>query len=1729
MNFTARKRSQFAICLIFIMIFTSFTGLASATEQVNLADLSLKETMKQAAQQKIDAEVLQTLEQNEYVDILIKLTEQVDTTLVAQEAKQQLSAQATPFQEKMQARFAIVEALSSTAKQSQQGILEYLEQAQDKGAAKDINSFFIVNMISAKVSKEIVEELSYRSDVQLILPDAIIPLELPERSVSLQQEATTQGVEWNIERIGAPSVWNTYGVDGTGVVVGMIDTGAHWQHEALKEKWRGYNPADPNNPNPVGNWFDAISGQSLPYDIAEAPHGSHVMGTILGQDPAGQNVIGVAPGAKWIAARAFTAAGGSSSNILASAQYLLAPINENGQADPSLAPDVINNSWGGGRGIDEWFRPMVQAWRDANILPVFAAGNTSGGSSPGSVSTPANYPESFAVGATDIQNKRGSFSNQGPGPYPEDLKPDVAAPGVNIRSSVINGYEGGWNGTSMAAPHAVGTAALLLSLDSSLSVDELEEIMMDTATPLTDDQYPESPNFGYGHGLINAFDAVSSIASGRGVITGSVVQEGSDHEPATITHDPVDLAFSGLDIPLEATISDNISVARAELWVKQESTPYWVVIPMNRKSGDYKNGVWGATIPWMFVNEPGFTYQIKAVDYGRNLSETDEFAVNVSFGIKPDEYDQDFSEYPIGWQLGGDWEWGRPTVGPTPLTGDKLVATNLTGNYSSRSDSQLLLPPFDLRNAEEASFRFNHWYDTELNYDQGVVAVSNDYGENWDIVLNVTGRDQQWRSFVLDLNEYAGSETPVFVVFAFTSDGSVNYPGWYVDYVELKGVDEDPPTAPTNLEGIASSAGVRLSWAVSPDPDVSGYHIYRKSGDQDFEAVGQSSSTQYLDSDVEGGTTYTYAVAAYDYSGNVSELSNEVTVDAPRTAVIYASDFENDNGGFTADGTNSSWEWGVPTSGPGHAASGEKLWATNLSGNYSNSSNSYIESPVIDLSGYESAELTFTHWFTIENNYDKAFVRVSADGGSTWTDLAMYTNRIGLWDTPSLSLDEFLGQEILIRFAFTSDSSVSYPGWYVDDVYVYGLLSDGEDNLSIGIMPIDKPESKAVIAKQDSVSLKDGAEAPVKPEELLQGFKLQEEAASYTYVISENKEELELQLMRSGGLPVDAVVTVLETGRSVRTNPADGTYRMIHPATPEGESWTLQVESYGFYTETEAFQLQDEQTLVKNFVLEPMPKGTIQGQVINERNGEPIAGAIIQLVEDRQIAPTESQEDGSFVITNVLEGSYTLKVSASNYEGNTAEVTVTGGETAEVTVSLKPFIGYEHEIAYDDGTAENARAFYDEGNGWAMRMTPDGLAQIKGASVYLWGSDWPVPGANAFSVAVYDHAGQEVISPVVVEGERGGWNYVDLSEYGFATDQDFYLVMVQIGNNPMTPGIGMDENGPFADRSYMVIGGSFQKLDSSYGNIMIRANVAYSLDAPVLESPADQTYTNEESIEVRGTVQMDSLVSIYVNGELAATTQAQNGQFAVEVDLVEGDNVINATAKIDAGETDPSASIIVIKDTQLPELTILSPEDGSVTNREVITVEGVALDVNLDRVLVNGEAVQVNEAGEFSKRLIVEQGENVINVQALDLAGNEATQSITVYVNQQAPDITDLQPATDQALRAGDTLEVSFRSSAEGGQASFSISVPLGNELASNRIKMTEVEPGYYVGTWTVPAGLVINGASIEVELIDSAGNRATAIAEGKISINPRSKELDPYLPKNPNDLSMNEEDFSTN
>src|SRR5690606_25593450 len=106
---------------------------------------------------------------------------------------------------------------------------------------------------------------------------------------------------WGVERIGAPEVWSM-GIDGSGVVVAAIDTGVEWDHPALKEKYRGYNPETGEVDHEFA-WYDTATNTTQPYD--DEGHGTHVAGTMVGGEPDGSNQIGVAPGAKFMMVKAF--------------------------------------------------------------------------------------------------------------------------------------------------------------------------------------------------------------------------------------------------------------------------------------------------------------------------------------------------------------------------------------------------------------------------------------------------------------------------------------------------------------------------------------------------------------------------------------------------------------------------------------------------------------------------------------------------------------------------------------------------------------------------------------------------------------------------------------------------------------------------------------------------------------------------------------------------------------------------------------------------------------------------------------------------------------------------------------------------------------------------------------------------------------------------------------------------------------------------------------------------------------------------------------------------------------------------------------------------------------------------------------------------------------------------------------------------------------------------------
>ena len=397
-------------------------------------------------------------------------------------------------------------------------------------------SFWAANMIVATADRSLVESLAARADVARI--DSNKParwIEDPEVAnyeVVPRSPNVPDTVEWGVLNVNAPSVW-ALGFNGTGMVVGDLDTGTRWTHIALKPKYRGWNgtTADHNF-----NWHDAIHsgggicGANTVEPCDDSGHGTHTAGTTVGDDGAG-NQIGVAPGAKWIGCRNMDQGNGMPSTYTECFQFMIAPTDLAGNnANPTLRPHVLNNSWGcpvsEGCVTGAELETIVNNTQAAGIFVEVSAGNSGPGCSS-VTDAPAIYSASFSTGAINISNVLASFSSRGPSTFytPNLLKPNVSAPGVNVRSSYGSGDTtySNLSGTSMAGPHVVGVVALLWSARPQLvrDIDATKSILQNTANPgvtvsaQTCGGTPSTqiPNNSFGYGRVDALAAVNAAAT----------------------------------------------------------------------------------------------------------------------------------------------------------------------------------------------------------------------------------------------------------------------------------------------------------------------------------------------------------------------------------------------------------------------------------------------------------------------------------------------------------------------------------------------------------------------------------------------------------------------------------------------------------------------------------------------------------------------------------------------------------------------------------------------------------------------------------------------------------------------------------------------------------------------------------------------------------------------------------------------------------------------------------------------------------------------------------------------------------------------------------------------------------------------------------------------------------------------------------------------------------------
>lgn len=418
----------------------------------------------------------------------------------------------------------------------------------------------------------------------------------------------------------------------------------------------------------------------------------------------------------------------------------------------------------------------------------------------------------------------------------------------------------------------------------------------------------------------------------------------------------------------------------------------------------------------------------------------------------------------------GDWMCGVPTTGPgSALDGDHVLATGLAANYGSnmRPDTHFALSPvIDLSFTESPTLTFRAWSHTENNWDGMVVHVTTDGGSTYELVPSLSPlyrriggttagtsgwsgdrRALGWEEYVLDLSPWEGER--IQVRFGFNSDGSLEYPGFFIDKLAVF----DGPHTPIRIDPKSHThAFVGMPYTMRTEY-FGGTSNVRWSLDPTAPTWLSIDPMTGLVTGVpptHGDVTFTVRATEPSVASNQAEQTFTLTIRNP----IFLDGFEDcEAGGWVLAG---GWECGVPTSGPDTAERGSNVIATNLAGRYSSGivwgTWTATTRPIALPTPGQPILLEFSAWIRTETCCDGFNVQVSTDGGENWQvapavgpsygsgigapSLPAWKSNDAMWTRHVVDLSTWAGQTVLVRFDFRSDGSTEHEGVYIDDLSI---------------------------------------------------------------------------------------------------------------------------------------------------------------------------------------------------------------------------------------------------------------------------------------------------------------------------------------------------------------------------------------------------------------------------------------------------------------------------------------------------------------------------------------------------------------------------------------------------------------------------------------------------------------------------------------------------------------------
>jgi subtilisin family serine protease len=722
----------------------------------------------------------------------------------------------------------VVRALQEKAAATQVNLAKDLDELLAAGRIETYEPFWVDNSIRVDAPASEILLLAARADVGVIYYNYEIETIRPVGDKQAPAAGQNQGGQRTptptagLIAVRAPEVW-AMGYDGTGVLTSTLDTGVDGNHPALHNRWRGLDPLYSGHPEWA--WFDPVTNTTYPQSFGS--HGTHTMGTTCGGPPGDQ--IGVAPGCQWIHAAVIDRV--SIDQTVADAklafQWLIDP-----DGNPSTdwdVPQVNSNSWGlatyhGYQPCDQTFWSFIDADEAAGIVVIFSAGNEGPGAE--TVRRPADRAttelNAMAIGAVDSTNYSfpwpiAGFSSRGPSHCTPGgsaaIKPEVSAPGVDVYSSVPGGgYEqGGWSGTSMASPHVNGVIALVRQACPQLTVEQVKQIILDSAT----DEGPAGNDNDYGYGVVDAVVAVNMA-----------LDQCIPHPPTAFGDRVTTTVNTGITITLTADDDGKpdppgvLSYAIAALPAHGHlidpgagailSVPY-TLASLGNQVYYQPNAYYTGDDTFNFLANDG------GVPPEGGDSNVASIVVTVE-GVSQLAYSFPLDADP-GWTAQGQWAFGQPMGGgshnldPTSgHTGANVYGYNLLGDYPNNMGQYFLTTPaINCSQIGGTQLRFYRWLGVEA-YDHARIDVSTD-GATWVNVWEnngITVNEGTWSSQAYNLASTADGHPTVYLRWGMgPSDHTVTFPGWNIDDIEIWGlVTPLWVTGDLNCDGVVDFADI---------------------------------------------------------------------------------------------------------------------------------------------------------------------------------------------------------------------------------------------------------------------------------------------------------------------------------------------------------------------------------------------------------------------------------------------------------------------------------------------------------------------------------------------------------------------------------------------------------------------------------------------------------------------------------------------------------------------------------------------------------------------------------------------------------------------------------------------------------------------------------------------------------------------------------------------------------